>query len=262
MLRRISLDRSEELRQAYRDEMRHFVADNLIFLDESIFNEKTGWRHQAYAPIGSEARYEADLRRGRTWSICAAMSLNGWLPCTGIRQGYYNRADFLNWLTNELLPTIRQRYTNRTMVIILDNLSVHCAEEIIQAIQTEGHIVRFLPPYSPDFNLIELSFSVLKAWIRRYYHFFRPQCEHFGEFLWRAIIQSRCDRFARSQFRHSADGIYIEQEELDRLYLQLQAYERGEVDLVEEETGEETGAEIGREIGGEIGREIGEEVGV
>jgi transposase len=119
------------------------------------------------------------------------------------------------------------------MVIILDNLSVHCAEKIIQPIQTEGHLVRFLPPYSPDFNPIKLSFSVLKAWIRHHYHFFRPQCEHFGEFLWRAIIQSKCDRFARSQFQHSAGGIYIEREELDRLRTQSWAYERGEIDQLE-----------------------------
>ncbi len=35
--------------------MSQFAAENLIFLDESIFNEKTGWRYQAYAPIGEEA---------------------------------------------------------------------------------------------------------------------------------------------------------------------------------------------------------------
>jgi len=31
------------LRQLYHDEMSQFAAENLIFLDESIFNEKTGW---------------------------------------------------------------------------------------------------------------------------------------------------------------------------------------------------------------------------
>src|SRR5436190_21964516 len=55
--------------------------------------KKTGWRHQAYAPIGEEARYAADVRRGWTWSICAAMTLNGWLSCTGIKEGYYNGDD-------------------------------------------------------------------------------------------------------------------------------------------------------------------------
>ena len=60
--------------------MRRFVAEDLIFLDKLIFNEKTGWRLHAYAPISDETRYDADIRRGRTWSICAAMTLNGWLP--------------------------------------------------------------------------------------------------------------------------------------------------------------------------------------
>jgi hypothetical protein len=35
--------------------MLQFAANDLVFLDESIFNEKTGWRFQAYAPIGDEA---------------------------------------------------------------------------------------------------------------------------------------------------------------------------------------------------------------
>ena len=51
---RISMNRSETLRRAYLDNIRRFVAEDLIFLDGSIFNEKTGWRHHAYAPIGSQ----------------------------------------------------------------------------------------------------------------------------------------------------------------------------------------------------------------
>ena len=46
-----------------------------------------------------------------------------------------------------------------------------------------------------------------------------------------AIDSSRCDRFARKHFRHSA-GIYIEQEELDRLREELKAFENGALDLV------------------------------
>ena len=41
-LRRISLGRSDELRQQWKEEMRQFAAEDLVFLDESIFNEKTG----------------------------------------------------------------------------------------------------------------------------------------------------------------------------------------------------------------------------
>ena len=35
--------------------MQQFVAKDIEFLDESIFNKKTGWRHRAYAPIEHEA---------------------------------------------------------------------------------------------------------------------------------------------------------------------------------------------------------------
>lgn len=105
-LTRISRNRSEALRDAYKADIAKFDAEALIFLDESIFNEKTSWRHRAYAPIGHEARYSADLRRGETWSICAAMSTTSWLPCTGIKKGYYSKEDFLAWLQNRLLPAV------------------------------------------------------------------------------------------------------------------------------------------------------------
>ena len=79
---------------------------------------------------------------------------------------------------------------------------------------------------------MELTFSVLKSWIKRHYHFTRESCSNFGEFLQMAIDSSRCDRFARKHFRHSAEGIYIEQEELDRLREELKAFENGALDLV------------------------------
>ncbi|OCK95769.1 uncharacterized protein K441DRAFT_716901 [Cenococcum geophilum 1.58] len=105
--------------------MRRFTADNLVFLDESIFNEKTGWRHRGWGPIGEEIRYEADVRRGPIWSILAAMGLDGYLPCIGVREGYFKREEFLYWLFNNLLPALTEKYGHCTLVIILDNNSVH-----------------------------------------------------------------------------------------------------------------------------------------
>jgi len=61
-----SSSRNKELRELYRSNIRRFSADDLVFLDESIFNEKTGWRHHAYAPISHKARWAQDIRRGDT----------------------------------------------------------------------------------------------------------------------------------------------------------------------------------------------------
>ena len=49
---------------------------------------------------------------------------------------------------------------------MLDNLSVHKAERIRQAIEARGCQLLFLPPYSPDFTPIEQAFSKIKAILR------------------------------------------------------------------------------------------------
>ena len=132
-VRRISLTQSREARQRNREEISRFPDEDLVFLDESIFNEKTGWRHMAYAPIGHEAtysRYSASVRRGKTsWSILAAMTLEGWLDCTGIKEGYYNRENLCSWLKESLLPALDRVY-GRPIVIILDNCSTHIDEKL------------------------------------------------------------------------------------------------------------------------------------
>ena len=231
-IRRISMDKSETLRRAYLDDIRRFVAEDLIFLDESIFNEKTGWRHHAYAPIGDEARYDADIRRGRTWSICAAMTLNGWLPCTGAKEGYFSSDNFFEWLQLYFLPAVKR--LNGPMVIVMDNVSVHIHERVTQLIESEGHLVRYLPPYSPDFNPIELTFSVLKAWMKHNWVFLRQTCRTYGDFLELAIRESHCDRFARKQFQHAAGGVYIEEEQLIQFRRFIERYEAGEIDNIDE----------------------------
>ena len=49
---------------------------------------------------------------------------------------------------------------------MLDNLSVHKAASIRQAIEARGCKLLFLPPYSPDCTPIEQAFSKIKAILR------------------------------------------------------------------------------------------------
>jgi transposase len=164
------------------------------------------------------------------------MTVGGWLPCTGIKKGYFKTHDFLNWLHTGLFPAIPR--DGRSRVIVLDNVSIHVGEVITDAIEAEGYLVRFLPPYSPDFNPIELSFSVLKAWLQRNYIWTRSIHRNFGDYLTWAIGESRCDRFAREQFRHAAGGLYLEEGERDRFYNWMRDWERGayvEVDEITEQ---------------------------
>lgn len=245
-LRRLSLTRSEDLRRGYREEMRRYVAQDFVFFDESIFNEKTGWRYRAYGPIGHNIRYPADVSRGRTWSICAAMTIDGWLPCTGVKEGYFGTPDLLNWLRTALLPALQVQSPGRPRVIVLDNCSVHIDEAVTEAIEGEGHLVRFLPPYSPDFNPIELSFSILKAWFQRNYVWTRHLHGNFGAYLIWAIQESRCDQFTREQFRHVAGGLYLEEGEAERFWTWLRVWERGSLQEIKQGGVVEGQVEIGQ----------------
>jgi transposase len=223
-------DRQDDaLRTAYVQDMRKFAADDLIFLDESLFNEKTGWRSRGYAPIGSLARYRANINRGQTYSILPALDIDGYLPCTGIKKGYFNREEFMDWIKNDLLPAISEKYGPRPMVVVLDNVSIHIATEIIDLIENAGHIVKYLPPYSPDYNPIELTFAVLKRWMRRHYFTVRSEYSNFENFLRMAIRDSHCDRFALKQYTHAAHGSYILRDDWEALQAQIRVFLQGNI---------------------------------
>ena len=69
-----------------------------------------------------------------------------------------NSPTFAWYITEQLGPTLQPG-----QVVILDNLSVHKAASIRQALAARGCDLLFLPPYSPDFTPIEQAFSKLKA---------------------------------------------------------------------------------------------------
>ncbi|MFN7397726.1 MAG: transposase, partial [Sandaracinobacter sp.] len=52
-------------------------------------------------------------------------------------------------------------------LVIMDNLSSHKRASVRERIEAAGATLRFLPPYSPDFNPIEKAFSRLKAMLRK-----------------------------------------------------------------------------------------------
>jgi len=52
-------------------------------------------------------------------------------------------------------------------VVIMDNLSSYKRPAVRDQIEAAGATLRFLPPYSPDFNPIETTFARIKAMHRK-----------------------------------------------------------------------------------------------
>ena len=87
----------------------------------------------------------------------------GWKEVTApwIFEGPINSVAFEAYVHSQLLPTLRPGD-----ILLLDNLSAHTGESIRQLIEAKGARLEFLPPYSPDFNPIELCWSKVKAALR------------------------------------------------------------------------------------------------
>ena len=92
--------------------------------------------------------------------MIAALRLEG-LGAPAVFDGPMDSPMFLAYVEQVLVPTLRPGD-----VVVLDNLAAHKQPEVRTAIEQVGAHVRFLPPYSPDFNPIELAFAKLKAFLR------------------------------------------------------------------------------------------------
>lgn len=87
-------------------------------------------------------------------------------------------------------------------VLILDNCNTHKSDALRDAVAAAGCILVFLPPYSPDFNPIEESFSCVKYWLRRHWPDFQDSL--FPEIdLMEACMQAVTAEKAAGWFRHS-----------------------------------------------------------
>ena len=51
-------------------------------------------------------------------------------------------------------------------IVILDNLCIHKTPAVARLLAARGATVRYLPPYSPDLNPIEMAFAKLKSHLR------------------------------------------------------------------------------------------------
>ena len=79
-----------------------------------------------------------------------------------VLDGPMNADAFRAYIEQVLVPTLVAGD-----IVIMDNLAAHRGSAIRDAIEAKGAQLRYLPPYSPDFNPIENAFAKLKAILRK-----------------------------------------------------------------------------------------------
>jgi transposase len=94
---------------------------------------------------------------------------------------------------------VEQKLVNEGDIVVMDNLSSHKVAGVKELVESVGARVLYLPPYSPDFNPIEMSFSKLKTLVRK-------SRSRTMEELWNKLGEL-CDVFTpeecKNYFRHA-----------------------------------------------------------
>ena len=79
-----------------------------------------------------------------------------------VLDGPMHSAAFCAYVEQVLVPTL-----TAGDIVVMDNLPAHRSTAVRLAIEAAGGHLRYLPPYSPDFNPIEKAFAKLKAFLRK-----------------------------------------------------------------------------------------------
>ena len=160
-LRTTAIQQDEYLRQQYVQDISVYSSDMLIFVDETGADRRNVIRKYGYSLRGKPLHNHTMLVRGERVSAIACMSVAGLLDVmtvVGTSDG-----DTYAFIQTHLLPHLMPfKGVNPHSVVILDNSSIHHASDIVHSIEV-GALVHFLPPYSPDFNPIERTFSKVKT---------------------------------------------------------------------------------------------------
>jgi len=145
----------------------------LVFIDETGLNTKMA-RLRGRSLKGERCRAAIPHGHWKTTTFTGALRLTG-MTAPMVLDSAMNGDAFRAYVEQVLAPTLCPGD-----VVIMDNLPAHKAAGIRETIEAVGAELRYLPPYSPDFNPIENAFSKLKALLR-------ARAERTIDALWGAV---------------------------------------------------------------------------
>ena len=149
----------QRLRREWRETQGDISPEKVIFIDET-WAKTNMTRTNGRALEGTRVVEKVPAGRWKTTTFIGALRVTGFVAPLTI-DGPLNGPLFLAWVVQHLAPTL-----SPGDIVVMDNLSSHKVAGVEAAIQARGAQLRYLPPYSPDLNPIELAFSKLKKLLR------------------------------------------------------------------------------------------------
>ena len=150
----------KEKRATWLTQFQAVQLEQLIFLDE--FGATTNMtRTRARGPRGQRIVCKTPHGHWKITSTIAALSSAGIITACSF-DGATDTDMFVAFIEQFLVPKLVAG-----QVVVLDNLSAHKSPRVDRLIEAAGARVMRLPPYSPDYNPIEMAISKMKALLRQ-----------------------------------------------------------------------------------------------
>jgi transposase len=134
-------------------------------------------RLRGWSAKGTRCRASVPHGHWKTTTFTAGLRLNG-LAAPMLLDGPMHGPAFLAYVEQVLVPELKPGD-----VVVMDNLPAHKVAGVRETIEAAGARLLYLPPYSPDFNPIEMAFAKLKALLRK-------TAARSVDDLWDAVAQS------------------------------------------------------------------------
>ncbi len=117
-----------------------------------------------------------------------------WIHCMRDASWLHNKEIFLNFMWSQMLSICNSEEIESRLMMIMNNARIHQSAKLDELCESfEVYLVK-LSFYSSDYNLIESSFSMLKAWIKRndkLVWWYDESNKKFDEFLRVAVRSQR-----------------------------------------------------------------------
>jgi len=175
-------------RQAFLRWMTRIDPQRLVFIDESGANLAMGRSHAWVLP-GEEYVEARPMNWGDNLSLIGAVRLDGWVTL-GTQWHAVTAADFTAWVRDRLVPRLRPGD-----IVLLDNLRAHKTPAVQALIERRGATLKFLPPYSHDFNPIEPVWALVKKYIRTIAPRTATTLRRVARAARHAVTQNHCQQF-------------------------------------------------------------------
>jgi transposase len=136
------------------------AAGRVIFLDETGAMTNLVRTH-GRSPGGSRCVAEAPAGHWKVMTAVAAVRLGEGLTASATLACPMDGQLFRRYVEEALVPVLRAGD-----VVVMDNLPSHKHPRVRELIESAGAKLLYLPPYSPDFNPIEMIWSKVKRLLR------------------------------------------------------------------------------------------------